>query len=318
MAVGIEFLIEVWVLYAIGVLWLLLRLAVRLRTVGILALQLDDAFTLLVLASWTVNCVGIHITYYTGSAIGFVPSEDSRTRAYQLARAEYGAKLYFTTWYTYIMQLWCLKGTVLVFYRRLAIDRWQEILLKITTWFCAATFIGLMCVLTFSCFPYHENWQVWPRPPSWCSAKPKLLIATSCFNAFTDIMLLTIPVPLLWKLTLPPIKKACLVILLSSGIFVLAACITRVTLSVDPNVSLATIARWGTRELTIGIVAVNTAMLRPGMSISMKWCKYSSDNISNSQIVLDQERPGRPPPAQLCFRLQKSSSRDIFTSARTR
>ena len=86
------------------------------------------------------------------------------------------------------MQLWCLKGTVLVFYRRLAIDRWQEILLKITTWFCAATFIGLMCVLTFSCFPYHENWQVWPRPPPWCSAKPKLLIATSCLNAFTDIM----------------------------------------------------------------------------------------------------------------------------------
>ncbi|PSN59924.1 hypothetical protein BS50DRAFT_222317 [Corynespora cassiicola Philippines] len=223
MAVDSGFLLELWILYSIGALWLLLRLSVRIRTIGILALHLDDMFSVLVLGSWTVNCVNIHIVHCMGTSIALIPSDDPDIMASRIERAEYGRKVNFSTWHTYILQLWCLKGTVLVFYRRLAINRWQETLLKVTSWFCAITFIILMGILTFSCIPYQNNWRVWPPPVSWCKSKQKLLIVTSCFNASTDILLLTIPIPLIWKLSLPPLKRAGVVILLSSGVFVLIA-----------------------------------------------------------------------------------------------
>jgi hypothetical protein len=39
--------------------------------------------------------------------------------------------------------------------------------------------------------------------------------------------------------------------------------ITRVSLTVVPNISVLRIARWGVREFAIAIVAVNTVSLRP-------------------------------------------------------
>lgn len=45
---------EVWTWYGIGMTWLLLRFFVRIRTLGVLHLQLDDFFAFWVLVTWTI------------------------------------------------------------------------------------------------------------------------------------------------------------------------------------------------------------------------------------------------------------------------
>lgn len=45
---------EVWAWYGVGITWLLLRLFVRIRTLGLFHLQLDDFFAFLVLVTWTI------------------------------------------------------------------------------------------------------------------------------------------------------------------------------------------------------------------------------------------------------------------------
>jgi len=57
----------------------------------------------------------------------------------------------------------------------------------------------------------------------------------------------------------------------------MAACIARVSLTVVPDTNVLIIARWGVRELAVGVVAVNTAMLRPS--------KQTTD--AYSPLVLD-------------------------------
>lgn len=48
---------EVWTWYGIGLLWLLLRFFVRIRTLGLSHLQLDDFFAFWVLVTWTIMYV---------------------------------------------------------------------------------------------------------------------------------------------------------------------------------------------------------------------------------------------------------------------
>lgn len=79
----------------------------------------------------------------------------------------------------------------------------------------------------------------------------------------TDASLLAIPIPMLWKLKVPLKKKIVIGIILSSGVFVIAAAIIRAVLSLDTTPSASNINRWGVRETIIGLITVNVPVLRP-------------------------------------------------------
>ncbi|KAJ4982897.1 hypothetical protein SVAN01_11599 [Stagonosporopsis vannaccii] len=90
-----------------------------------------------------------------------------------------------------------------------------------------------------------------------------MLIATSCVNAVTDLFLLSVPISLLWNLQKPLRIGIAVFALLASGMFIFAACVIRVSLTVVPNIFVLNIARWAVRECCIAIIAVNSASLRP-------------------------------------------------------
>lgn len=71
---------------------------------------------------------------------------------------------------------------------------------------------------------------------------------------------------MLWKLKVPLRKKLVIGIILSSGVFVIAAAIIRAVLSLDTAPSASNINRWGVRETIIGLITVNVPVLRPLLS----------------------------------------------------
>jgi hypothetical protein len=93
------FLSETWTLFGIGTFWILLRFIVRIRTVGISGLQGDDGFAFSALICWIIIASGIHITSFTGTAVGYAPHEVDDLSPAKLADAVYGSKVYFLTWY---------------------------------------------------------------------------------------------------------------------------------------------------------------------------------------------------------------------------
>lgn len=94
-----EFLPEVWGLYSMGSLWILLRFAVRFRTDGIKALRLDDGFALAALFAWTYTCAIIQITYHTGTNTDFTAAEVAEFDQRKFDEVEYGSKLFLGSWY---------------------------------------------------------------------------------------------------------------------------------------------------------------------------------------------------------------------------
>ena len=94
-----EFLPEVWGLYSIGTLWIILRFAVRLRTHGIKGLRLDDGLAFIALFAWTFTCAIIQITYYTGTNTDFTAAEVAMFDKKKFDEVEYGSKLFLGSWY---------------------------------------------------------------------------------------------------------------------------------------------------------------------------------------------------------------------------
>lgn len=82
-------------------------------------------------------------------------------------------------------------------------------------------------------------------------------------NVLTDAVLLSIPVPMLWGLQINLRKKIAIGILLSSGLFVIAAAIIRAVLTLGSAPSGLNINRWGVRETIVGILTVNMPILPP-------------------------------------------------------
>ncbi|KAF2448236.1 hypothetical protein P171DRAFT_517818 [Karstenula rhodostoma CBS 690.94] len=250
-----RFLPEIWALFSLGSLWVVMRFAVRIRTFGLYGLGTDDGFAFIALFCWAVIIAGINCTYYTATNIDYKPDE--------VKGVEWGSKFYIITLYAYMVMVFSLKAMVIILYQRLAFGSWQEKLLKFTSILCICGFVATTLMLSLMCLPYSRRFRIQPLPGNECTTSSSFFVVLSCFDATTDALLLAIPVPLLWTLRIPLHRRIIVFALLSSGIFVMAACITRVSLTVVPNVTVRIIARWGARELSIAMVAVNSASLRP-------------------------------------------------------
>ncbi|GJC98719.1 kinesin-like protein [Colletotrichum higginsianum] len=209
--------------YAIGVLVILLRYAVRLRTVGIHGLRGDDYLAL-------------PITYYTGGNIDITADMVPKLSDHDVEILELGSKLEFLSWYSYPGCIWVLKFTVLFFYKRLTMGLFRRRAMIGLFWLCGLSYIGL-CMTNF--------WVL-----LW-------------LNILTDAALLTIPIPILWHLRVSLKRKIGVAILLSSGVFVISTAVVRAVTTLGGSPSIININRWGFRETAVGLITVTLPVLSP-------------------------------------------------------
>jgi len=166
-------------------------------------------------------------------------------------------------WYTYTGLIWALKACMLFFLNRLTSGLNAQTLVKVLAVVCGVTYLVVFLTITVSCHPIQLNWQTIPYPPSQCTLRAQNMYVSTILNVLTDGAILSIPLPLLWKLKVPLKKKLTLAALLSSGIFVITAALVRIVMSLKAHPSALTINRWGVRETIAGIIAVNIPIVRP-------------------------------------------------------
>ncbi|KAL0255148.1 hypothetical protein SLS55_009678 [Diplodia seriata] len=137
-------------------------------------------------------------------------------------------------------------------------------MIKYLFWLCGITYLAVVLTITFGCFPFSDNWAVAPTLPARkCTFKTQNLLVTVTLNVITDAAILVIPIPMLWRLKVALSRKLAIAALLSSGVFVIGAAITRAALTLGEAPSALNINRWGVRETIVGIVAVQLPLLRP-------------------------------------------------------
>ncbi|RAL15878.1 uncharacterized protein BO97DRAFT_362074 [Aspergillus homomorphus CBS 101889] len=123
----------------------------------------------------------------------------------------------------YISSLALAKIALLMLYHRLLsmISIWKYIIYAVGI-FIVAYSIALTLALIFACHPVGKNWDVTVTTGS-CISRQGIYMATAVTNTLSDVILILIPIPIVFQLTLPFVQKV--------GIFCMfvVGCLTIVT-----------------------------------------------------------------------------------------
>ncbi|KAF2764940.1 hypothetical protein EJ03DRAFT_370072, partial [Teratosphaeria nubilosa] len=192
-----EFLREVWILYAIGLLVLGLRFAVRIRSVGLKGWQGDDYMAIIVIFCYTADAVTVTETYLKGSNVDFTANQLATFSHEEKQHIVFGSKMELVAWYTYTSLVWSLKACVLFFLNRLTFGLPVHNYVKALAVLRILSYTAVILTITCSCYPIQLNWAVSPHPPRQCTLRAQNMYVTTNLNVLTDGAMLAVPVPLL-------------------------------------------------------------------------------------------------------------------------
>ncbi|KAI5801656.1 hypothetical protein DFH27DRAFT_482147 [Peziza echinospora] len=223
-----------------------------------------------------------------------------------------GSKVQLVGWSLYTLLLWLLKLCMAIFYSRLTNGlKNMDVRVRIAFIAIGVTYLATILSILFGCHPFHKNWQINPDPGNVCQpAVSKInLYVTVVLNVVTDLYLMSIPLPLMWKANLAPRRKILLLIMFSGGIFIIMAGILRCALIIaDPINGAMQAGSWACRETFVAVIIGNIPMIYPIFMRTVKKINTSvfssngltstlgkrSGNGTNDVELGGRERPSKP------------------------
>ncbi|KAL2825090.1 hypothetical protein BDW59DRAFT_172580 [Aspergillus cavernicola] len=237
------------------VLIILSSLAVTLRIVGRLIgskLGLDDGAMLLTLAITLALTI---LTYFQsamclGKDIWTVPFDTITKFIYQ----------YYVCEILYVASITFSKISMLLLFLRL-FQMHFRLANYLALAFTVAWGLALFLALVFSCQPISYFWTMWDgEHEGECTNNTKLVWAHACTNIFLDVVIIGLPMPTLFQLTLSWRRKVGVCMMFAVGIVVTIVSILRfmASLSFDmtdnPTKNLVIITIWSVLETHLSII----------------------------------------------------------------
>lgn len=254
---------EAWSEYSICMLMILTRFVARSRTVGIRNWQGDDWFMMLSMVFVTGEYAMLQVIGQNEGSTVLTPENRPHLPPAVVAQVQLVSKALLAGFTIFFTGLWCLKISMLFFYSRLVLDRWQKVMLHANYYICGVTYVACILTTFLRCLPFRLQWQVYPEPGPNCTTLDAPQLVAGVGNIITDLVLLTIPIPLLLQTTLPLRRKLVIGILLSGGLFVVIATILRLYFILGSNGDPNTSAIWGSRETLVAVTVINAPHIKP-------------------------------------------------------
>ncbi|KAF7179312.1 hypothetical protein CNMCM7691_008245 [Aspergillus felis] len=168
----------------------------------------------------------------------------------------------------YVFNLVWTKLSILLMYYRIFrfpyFKRWAYIIgTFVLLWVICITFLFI-----FICVPVQKLW--YPSLPGRCINQVATWVANAASTILTDLVILVLPMPQVWKLQLRLSEKLALTFAFSLGFFVVFASAYRFSVlfsytSADSSYTLAPTVGWTAIEMSAGIVSACLPTLRPAL-----------------------------------------------------
>ncbi|GME64761.1 hypothetical protein AG0111_0g985 [Neofusicoccum parvum] len=259
-------IIETWTLYSFGTLTIAMRIYCRWRMVGIQNFKPDDFLVVPAWMAYTTMTIAAHIVGGTGDTshlsmeqrLAMTP-EERETRAL-------GSKWFMVGWYTYIALIWTLKMNMLFLYQRVVVGLPVARFIKPAMCFVVVTGVSILILFSTACRPFRKIWQVLPDPGKHCMPQSQtFLITVLTLNLSTDLLIISIPAPVIIPLRTTVWRKLGLSVLFGAGVFIMTAAVLRVVFVLALQ-SGATAAIWSCREDAVAVFVGQATMIRPAFT----------------------------------------------------
>ncbi|KAF2855495.1 hypothetical protein T440DRAFT_156151 [Plenodomus tracheiphilus IPT5] len=248
-----------------GVCWVVVVIRLisrRLHRGSWKRLQWDDYLILLAMATDTVLIAVMQEITKTNSNL-IPPGDDvSQYSAAEVQNRIYGSKLVLVVEQMQILTIWLIKACLLIMYNRMTMVLPQHKIVVATSIYVGVTFV-IMEILYFGvwCRPFSQYWAI-PPNSNQCSAATNHLITNAVFNISSDLIIISIPMPLLFKVRLPKKNKTILFVIFLIGAFtIVAAALNKYYSFTHPFGTEWTI--WYLRESYTAILCANLPLTYP-------------------------------------------------------
>ncbi|KAF2727496.1 hypothetical protein EJ04DRAFT_505628 [Polyplosphaeria fusca] len=227
-------------------------------------LQIDDFLVIPAMMTLTILMAILHIIIHTNSNLIPPGMDVSTLTPDEVAERVYGSKLTIVVEQMQILTIWLLKACLLIMYSRMTDLLSLHRVVKGVAIYAGVAFV-MMEILWFGvwCRPFAQYWAV-PTNSTQCSAMVNHLITNAVLNISSDIMILLIPIPLVFKVKIPVKSKAVLGCIFFIGAFtIFAAARNKYESFTHPFSSNWTI--WYLREAFTAMLCANLPLARPVM-----------------------------------------------------
>ncbi|KKZ63161.1 hypothetical protein EMCG_02538 [[Emmonsia] crescens] len=277
--------VEGFTLLALGIAFIIVRIYARWSIVGPSNFQVDDYLMPLAGIVFILETVAAHVVVasYDGLTNSYMTPEERAAldpNSLEFSKRVAGSKIQVIGWSFYALILWLVKFCVAIFYSRLTSGLMNlPNRVRISYVILGLSYIMVALCLILPCRPISKYWQIHPDPGNICQltvSKLAVLIVVIP-NVLTDFYLLSIPLPLLWKVNISLRKKITLMGLFSGAAFVMVAAIIRAVSIVSSGPEGAIVgSRWACRETFVAIAVSNLPIIHPLM---LRFLRYTKLNV---------------------------------------
>ncbi|KAI0842427.1 hypothetical protein F5Y06DRAFT_257600 [Hypoxylon sp. FL0890] len=217
-----------------------------------------------------------------------------------------------------------VKVGILMFYWRVFHTRTFRVSAVAVGCFSLSIFLINFFTFIFQCTPIESFWTGNLED---CIDRNAFYLASAIINVAGDIAVLTLPLPVVWRLHTSRSKKWSLSFLFLLGAFVCIASIFRIVgvYEIDPNdftYSNLSGGLWSTVEVEIGFICANLPAIRPlafkVLGIGSSAGAYASGSAGPRQYGISSKGAVRSGHVMLRSRNQESDFVDSDTEALTR
>ncbi|CAH0027323.1 unnamed protein product [Clonostachys rhizophaga] len=242
--------------YALLMIVVPMKIWCRTQVSGWKSIGWDDWLSVATLAFVNVwfwdNMIGVRP--YLGKHVG---TGESEVNPEQL---EYFLKCLYVASISYVVSIVFIKLTILAFYWKLfsVAARWPIRILaaSVVAWLIAFVYLG-----AFGCLPIRAQWDVTAMATAKCVPPKSIYLGASLPNVITDLILVLMPIPYVWRLNIALQQRLILAGLFLLGLFICIVSIIRLTIVMsistddhDTTYNLKDFMLWSIVEVNIGLV----------------------------------------------------------------
>ncbi|KAL9130162.1 MAG: hypothetical protein Q9175_007099 [Cornicularia normoerica] len=224
------------------------------------------------------------------------------------SRMEVFFKIIYISQLTQTVTFGLTKVAVVLFYRRIFIPRTFSIISWVVIGLTVTWTIAFFAANLLQCWPISANWTGLDAAPDTCINTTMMYLAQAWSDVFTDILILSIPLPWIWRLQMAPMRKLFVALLLQLGALVVGAGVAKLVIfrritydtavgDEDLTYLLTPTVYWPMVESSLGIVGTCLPLLRPiftdtpvkSIFSSLRAMISLSSHRSNNANTLTQE-----------------------------
>ncbi|KAF4446797.1 hypothetical protein F53441_9578 [Fusarium austroafricanum] len=209
-----------------------------------------------------------------------------------------GSRMVLASRVFYACILWILKLTTLEFFERLAgatRRKSHRIMIHAMRIALGVTFLAVLISDLAECQPFPHYWQVTPDPGPQCRQGFVQMLTMGACNAFTDLVLIAFPIPIILSTQIATKRKVLLIMLFSFGLLTVGITLYRIPRILQANGLQVVRTMWASIEILAATAVGNIVALGSFLRDSgVKRKKFKESNsYSGYSNTRSQSQPTR-------------------------